>query len=241
MSAKEFYLNVGDKKIEAFIYEGFLNAKTGVSPLHRHKYTEVHFTESGECRIVIGNDEFISSRGTVTVVPAGVSHRLSILSEGISHFAFFINYRVSEPMQSHVLPELLCELGGEIRAYEQAYDFSRIAPYLTFICKDVIKSETELREVDNREFLIHEFFIGGYNKDITLSDLASEMNLSVKQAARLVKKYTGMTFSKALARYRLNAAKQLMELSENLTLAEIAYAVGYKSYSGFWKAYRDSK
>ncbi|MBE6770308.1 MAG: hypothetical protein E7548_06095 [Ruminococcaceae bacterium] len=55
MSAKEFYINVRDRKIEAFIYDGFLETKIGNSPLHKHKYTEVHFTERGECRIVVGD------------------------------------------------------------------------------------------------------------------------------------------------------------------------------------------
>lgn len=240
MSAKEFYINVGDRKIEAFIYDGFLEAKIGNSPLHKHKYTEVHFTERGECRIVVGDREYLSRAGTVIAIPHETTHRLSI-DDGAFHMAFMIDYPVSEVIERNVLPEFITALKEEILNYNKFHDFNRIQPYLSFLCKDIVETKTEPLAVAKREFIIYEFFENRYNEDVTVFDLARELNLSKKQTSRLVEMYIGAGFSEALTNYRLNAAKQLMKSDKSLTMSTVAELVGYRSYSGFWKAFKKAK
>lgn len=241
MSVKEFYIYVRNEKIKAFVYDNFLEARSAVSPLHRHEYAEVHFTEQGNCLLVIENGEFASSAGSVTVIPAGVSHQLKNVDSSTFHMAFLIAYPVSAVIQTKVPVAFIKELGEQIRSYGVHRDFGRISPYLAFLCKDIGDFKNELHAVTNRAFLLHEFFATRYNEDVTLGDLARELNLSEKQASRLVEKHMGVGFAAALTAFRINAAKRLMELSSGLTLTEIAYMVGYKSYSGFWKAYRKLK
>jgi AraC-like DNA-binding protein len=149
-----------------------------------------------------------------------------------------INYPVSEILQKHFLPEFLSELDRVIHTVERPADVSEIAAYLSFICTSFVKPRVELENVCNREFLIHEFFADRYNQIVTLSDLAAELSLSEKQTARLVEKYMGASFSKVLTSYRINAAKLLMQSDRSMTMTEIAAAVGYSSYSGFWKAFK---
>ena len=95
--------------------------------------------------------------------------------------------------------------------------------------------------VAKREFIIYEFFENRYNEDVTVFDLARELNLSEKQTSRLVEMYIGVGFSKALTNYRLNAAKQLLTSDKSLTMSTVAELVGYRSYSGFWKAFKKAK
>ncbi|MBQ7386736.1 MAG: helix-turn-helix transcriptional regulator [Clostridia bacterium] len=238
MEIKEFFINSGDERVEAFIYDDFFVSSGASSAFHSHKYAEVHFTECGECRIYTKDTELISGAGTVTVIPAGVMHRLVISDSGVRHKAFRINCRVEGAVQKHFSPELFAELGVKIREYPRTKNFTSVAAYLTFICKDFVGGKTELCRVSNEEFIISEFFANNYSRDATLSELAAELQLCTKQTARLVEKYMGASFSKTLVRYRINAAKLLLDSAPSLTLAEIAQLVGYRSYSGFWKAFR---
>ena len=76
-----------------------------------------------------------------------------------------------------------------------------------------------------------------YNKSVSLADLAAELHYSEKQTARLVQKHTGRTFKQAVVDYRVSVARQL-ERTTDLPLSEIAKQVGYNSYNGFWRSYR---
>ncbi|MBQ3015846.1 MAG: helix-turn-helix domain-containing protein [Clostridia bacterium] len=240
MAAKEFYINVGNRKIEAFIYDGFLEAKIGNSPLHKHKYTEVHFTGSGESRLIVGTQKYVMRAGAVMAIPQDAIHRLSI-DESTFHMAFMINYPLGKVIERSVAPEIIAALKEEILKYKNHSDFTKIHPYLSLFCKDIVDAKVDLLTVTNREFIIHEFFENRYNEDVTILDLAKELNLSTKQTSRLVEKYIGSGFSIALTSYRLNAAKQLLISDKSLTMSDVAELVGYRSYSGFWKAFKNSK
>ena len=86
-------------------------------------------------------------------------------------------------------------------------------------------------------FIIEEYLKINYARDIKLSDLASELNLSEKHTERLIKKYTGNTFKQELASIRIKTAQMLLA-STDMTMTEISEYVGYNSYSGFYKAYK---
>jgi len=66
-------------------------------------------------------------------------------------------------------------------------------------------------------------------------ELARLLCVSEKQAERLILKHTGLPYKKAVIGRRREIANWLME-NTDLPLTEIATRVGYKSYSGFYKA-----
>ena len=238
MRANEFYINVGDEKIEAFVYDGFFNARIAASSLHTHKYTEIHFTSCGECTVYTDDKTITCNEGTVTAIPQGMLHGLMPLNGDAFHLAFLVNYPIKDVMQSKVSPEFLRDLSKLIKTYREHKNFDAISNYLSFIVKDVVRSRCELSLVTNREFLITEFFANHYNEDVSLNDIASLFNLSEKQAGRLVEKYMGAQFTTVLSEYRVRAAKKILAVNPKLSLSEVAELVGYRSYSGFWKAFK---
>ena len=241
MKAKQFILNVGDQTVEVFTSEAFFQSNAVSSPIHSHHYTELHFTSRGECRIYTVDRELVSTAGSVIVIPAGNVHRLKIDNASVRHSAVMINYPLTEVIEKHFPSELLAELDEAIHTAERPVDVSELAAYLSFICASFVKPRVKLENVCNREFLLYEFFAGRYNQSITVKDLAAVLSLSEKQTARLVEKYMGKSFSKVLTSYRINAAKLLMQSDRSMTMTEIAAAVGYSSYSGFWKAFKGCK
>ena len=97
-----------------------------------------------------------------------------------------------------------------------------------------------MTDIKDREFLMHEFLERSYASEVSLSDLAKELNLSEKQTERVVKEITGNTFRQEIKKRRMEWAKQLLA-DGGLTLEEVSHMVGYKSYSGFWKAIKCDK
>jgi transcriptional regulator GlxA family with amidase domain len=72
---------------------------------------------------------------------------------------------------------------------------------------------------------------------LSLKKAAAGTGLSVWHATRLVKKYTGVSFTQHLHRVRIRAARDLLQTSR-LTVKEIAYSVGYSSSTQFGRHFK---
>ncbi|WP_169577921.1 ATP-binding protein [Salisaeta longa] len=75
------------------------------------------------------------------------------------------------------------------------------------------------------------------NPDLTVGQLAEETALSRRQFTRRVKEATGEPPATFLRTYRLEQAQQLLDQTPE-TVAEVAYAVGFKSTSSFSRSFR---
>ena len=76
------------------------------------------------------------------------------------------------------------------------------------------------------------------NSDISVDDLAANMNLSRVQLYRKVKAITGSTPVELLRTARLNRGYQLL-LKSDKTVSEVAYEVGFSAPSYFTKCFKD--
>ena len=76
------------------------------------------------------------------------------------------------------------------------------------------------------------------DSDISVEDLAADMNLSRVQLYRKVKSITGSSPVELLRTARLNRAYQLL-LTTDLTVSEIAYQVGFTAPSYFTKCFKE--
>ena len=129
------------------------------------------------------------------------------------------------------------ELCAQLHRAEQNGNCARVREYLALILSAAVCDSGALRSVRDKKLIIEDFFENNYNKEVTLSDLAEELELSNVQTERQIAKYLGTTFRKAIAEKRIEAAKHILA-TEKITLAEVAERVGYRSYCGFWKAFR---
>ena len=127
------------------------------------------------------------------------------------------------------------ELKRESAAAEKSGNYSRICAYLALFCSYYSEEKTAAAKIGDYSYLIREFFTENYAKELTLSQLAGELRTSVRQAERLVRRYTGRSFCDELLYTRMAMADALMK-DTDMSLREIAECVGYGSYSGFWKA-----
>lgn len=73
----------------------------------------------------------------------------------------------------------------------------------------------------------------GYDRRITQQELATAACMSSSYLARLFRKVTGITISEYIMRYRVDRAKELLAQRPELSVSQVAYAVGFASHSYF--------
>ncbi len=103
--------------------------------------------------------------------------------------------------------------------------------------KSAYNNSSQLAESDMRFFMIEDYFNEHYMEDVNLKDLANRLYLSEKQTDRMIKKAFGEGFSQHLCKIRILIAKDLLTDTDK-DVSEIALEVGYKSYNGFYLAFK---
>ena len=88
----------------------------------------------------------------------------------------------------------------------------------------------------SRYYHIEMWFADNFAKQITENNLASEISISKRHLSRVFADIYGMSFREKLIEVRLHRAAQLLEQTE-MSVEEIALAVGYKSPSGLHRAF----
>ncbi len=76
------------------------------------------------------------------------------------------------------------------------------------------------------------------DSEVTVDDLAADMNLSRVQLYRKVKSVTGSSPVELLRTARLNRAYQML-LTTDKSVSEVAYAVGFTAPSYFTKCFKE--
>lgn len=204
--------------------------------VHRHSCTEIHMVAAGSLGYQVGEKQYTLHAGDVMVIPAMTFHSNYELEGEMQVLVVRVDRTFERPMIYHVIPGIIAELCGELYRAEQNGNCARVREYLALILSGAACDSGTLRSVRDKELIIEEFFANHYNKEVTLSDLAQKLDLSNVQTERQIAKYLGTTFRKAIAEKRIEAAKHILA-TEGISLAEVAERVGYKSYSGFWKAF----
>lgn len=83
----------------------------------------------------------------------------------------------------------------------------------------------------------NQFIESHFDKDITLDDIASHVNLSPYYFSRFYKEYAGLNFSEKLLNLRMEKAKAYLA-RPNSSIKDTAYMVGYNDPNYFSKVFR---
>lgn len=232
----ELPVNVGKETVKVFLQDDFYKASSLYSPVHKHSYCEVHIVYDGSVRFNIGKMNFDLSCGDVIVIPSKCYHWRSALSDDAKCFAFSVNYDIKEPLNRKLDQNLLKAFDRILKIPDFAEAVNMISAYISLFWCYIFEAEfPNVVPTEDYSYLINRFFEDNYEKNVTLGDLAEAINLSEKQASRLVIKYTGNNFRTEIAKRRVLAAEILLQSSQ-LSKEEIAQSLGYASYSCLWKA-----
>ena len=237
MTNKEVTVNVSGEDVSVLLQGSFFQYGGGETPIHMHTYPEIHICISGTSRFLIDGEEIFVNENEMIVIPDGIYHKIYADSQ-VKRLAFQAILPCGKLKKYRLIPHQVGVLISETDKYVKSGRQYGLCGAIAYILSLITESNKEMiRDISDRGFMIHDFFMYNYNRQVTLAELAKELNLSEKQAARSVRKYFGTSFSEELTKRRIEAAKHLIETTD-IPLQEIADQVGYMSYSGFWKAYR---
>lgn len=79
------------------------------------------------------------------------------------------------------------------------------------------------------------------NPDLTLKDLAGQMDLHPKSLSQVINSQFQQNFFDFVNRFRINEAKNYMIQDNRVTVLEVLYAVGYNSKSAFNAAFKKAE
>ncbi len=233
----ELKIPIGERNVRIFLQDGFFSLGASVSTYHRHRYPEAHIIVSGEARYDIDGDEVNLKAGEMYVIPPKVFHRCVEVSEGAERLAFMAESEATGFGKRVPMSDVIKETVNAVKR-GNGIGNARIYACLSALCSEFLDGQaSEPVPVSDRGFIIHEFFSNNYHRDINISEIADILHLSEKQTQRMIKHYTGNDFRTELTHRRMEAAQRFIE-SADMSLGEIAERVGYKSYSGFWKAFK---
>ncbi|MCL4415534.1 MAG: AraC family transcriptional regulator [Actinobacteria bacterium] len=77
-----------------------------------------------------------------------------------------------------------------------------------------------------------------YTRAVTLEEAANKVNMSLHYFCKFFKKVIGYNFSRYLISIRIDKAKALL-LTENLSVTNIAYKVGFENLSYFYRKFKE--
>lgn len=233
----ELNINVLNENHRAFFMNGFLSSsgKTATN-LHKHNFPEIHFVTGGSALFLVGKSKTTLESGSIMIIPQGEFHCCLEKEDTTLHNAFQIDFSVTQFKKAHIGSETVLGFFREIENLKITGNFTKTAAYIVLFCSYLCdENKMCTSSVSDYGFIIQEFISMNYNKSIRLSDLASTLHLSERQAERLVRHYTGNSFKEEVCKTRIKVANMLMQ-SSDMPLTKIAEYVGYKSYAGFWKA-----
>ena len=72
---------------------------------------------------------------------------------------------------------------------------------------------------------------------ITLSKLANEFHFTIQYLSKIIKEYTGKTFSEIVQKIKMDKASALL-LNTNFTVTDISYMVGYDNKEHFIRTFK---
>jgi AraC-like DNA-binding protein len=89
---------------------------------------------------------------------------------------------------------------------------------------------------DKRLLEVCEFINECYHENHSIEELAEKANLSTRSLQRIFKQETGISVKKYIQLIKILKSVELID-SNQFTLSEIAYKIGYKSLSAFTSSY----
>lgn len=225
---------------------------------HYHPWFEFNYVQSGSVYTTLDGKEFLVTKGQSYLIPPGKVHshrhnntgddglciRFSVVpsTDGNDEAAKIHNILSvcrREPFESEI---------GHFPVSDGIYGTK--AAFVTWLMRlyDKFKNDTET-ETDNFDSVAGDKTIASqvklylkeyYKEHIRVEDIAAALNISYRSLARRFKAETGLTVSGQLTHFRIEAAKQLLKDS-NMTLYDIAAAVGYENEFYFSKMFKKTE
>ena len=258
--------NVGNIGFRVFLREfPLVYDKSGVTQ-HDHAYFEYHFVVKGDAAIKVDERSLSLLRNDSILIFPGTFHKFlpceaessvltlsfsikrnkhgtdyySAIERSLAGNSFFVSE--SSPLVTDlihtVVPAVYSEeiFSFEVMRAGLSMLFIHLLSKLSHEKADA-KRPSSSQDQDMRTYIVEEYFNEHYMERISLSALARRLYLSEQQTERMIKKTYGARYREHLAKIRVKSAMELLTETKK-SITEVAEAVGYDSYNGFYAAFK---
>lgn len=231
-------------------------------PLHHHDYYELEIVAEGEMFHECNGKGMMLRRGDVYILSPNDVHRLVPTQKATIYNLCIYTEQCSKSIARLLLDEEYPRFGRvddsvmeEISALHSAlrdvlnstgqYRGARTSALTTLLVSRLFEmSDAEISlQTDQSYSTIAKamsFIEANLANQITLEEVAAASGYSRTYFIRLFKEIVGINFKYYLERERIELASDLLEMEE-MSITEIAYAVGFNSFSSFWRAFKKLK
>lgn len=232
---------------------------------HKHYSMEFHCVFEGAESISLPqeNRKIILSPGQILLIPKEIYHGVKTEGGTVERICFHFttearrgkNDPISRPFQGICSPLIfeddrakqIMELCRLIQMQEDnplnraRQGMLMISAALHLLDRttgaDHVSKSVPTREIE-KKWVIQDYLERRFTDPRGLEGLAAELYLSQRQTGTLVKKYMGESFKSIIIRRRMELAEIFLQ-DESRTLEDIAWQVGYHSYSGFQLSFKE--
>lgn len=225
-------------------------------PLGFPQFHWIH-TKNGKGKLILNNKEYIITENMGFFIYPGVPHEYyTIEGNWETHWVTF---------EGHALPELLKQIGlsdscifflQDVHLIEECFSeimrsagntaafngFQTSVHLYQFLimCRNCICNNGNKLKYDKLKQLspIIDFLENNYFKNPSLKDMAEIIDVTPHHLCRLFKEVFKIRPFVYLAKLRLQKAKELMMISDNLTIKYVSKKVGYNDISYFCSVFK---
>nr|WP_315028761.1 AraC family transcriptional regulator [uncultured Chryseobacterium sp.] len=216
--------------------------------LHQHQKGQLVYVESGFQYITIEERIYLLPQNHAVWIPPNAIHKTNSHSEKIKLMIMFAEVDQEDSFYHHVnvfsVPPVLKEMIKYAekwsklmtKDHHETLFLQALFNELPHFVEQSLKLHICLPK-DKRLTKVIEYLHDYYHTEITMEDLTDRALLSSRTLERIFKKETGLTLSKYQQMLRI--IKSLEFLSSNdLTISETAYKVGYKSVQAYTRSFQ---
>ncbi|PRB02183.1 AraC family transcriptional regulator [Chryseobacterium sp. MYb7] len=215
--------------------------------LHNHQKGQLVYVESGFQYITIEEKIYLLPQNHAVWIPPHAVHKTNSHSEKIKLMIMFADIDTKEPFYQEInvfsVPPVLKEMIKYaekwsklmISGNDENLFLKALFNELPRIVEHSLTLHISLPK-DKRLTRVMEHLHNHYQDEIKMEDLSDAALLSFRTLERIFKKETGLTLSKYQQMLRIIKSLELLS-SENFTISETAYKVGYKSVQAYSKSF----
>ncbi|QJD97737.1 AraC family transcriptional regulator [Mucilaginibacter robiniae] len=215
---------------------------------HRHQKVQLVYVESGFQYLTVEGKRYLLPQNHAALIPSGAIHKTNSHSEKIRLMVLFFDVNKSDSFYQEVtvfnVPPVLKEMIKYAEKWSKSKEDTKDeAIFLRALFNELphfVAVSLQLHipfPKDKRLTKAIKYLHQHYAEEIKMEDLSTAASLSLRTLERVFKKETGLTLAKHQQILRI--IKSLEYLSSNdCTISEIAYKVGYKSLQAYTNSFQ---
>ena len=262
----EFSATIGktDCYIRAYQMKLYKTTQLNDRP-HKHYFMEFHCITGGEALVNLPgeNRQLKVKAGQILLIPRGVYHAFNTENSTVERFAFNFSADLQEKGSSSILDLYLNTKEVMVFENEAANNYIKQCQRLiedpgnrltgtrqgTLMLNTVLELfasipyaekpvQTDSSKAMRQRWTVEQYIEQHFTDADGIEGLAKALYLSPRQTRTLVRRFLGEDYKQIIVRRRMELAEIFM-MDTSTTLEDIAWQVGYKSYSGFQLSYKN--